>query len=71
MAAHQTKAATALKKAAKTQYLPRISALGSYLNSNQQISLFGEDQHIPVYQYNAKWLGCFSRQPLASMVSFS
>lgn len=53
MAAHQTKAATELKKAAKTQYLPRISALGSYLNSNQQISLFGEDQHIPVYHYNA------------------
>jgi outer membrane protein TolC len=53
IAGEQAKAANSLSKAAKTQYLPSISANGGYIHNQKNISLFGEDQYLPVYATNS------------------
>jgi outer membrane protein TolC len=53
MAAEKVKAAESLQKAAKTQYLPSISANGGYVHNQKKLSLLGEDQYLPVYAYKA------------------
>ena len=54
MAEKQVAAATALKKAAKTQYLPSIAANGGFLRNEKNLSLLGEDQYLPIYNYDAQ-----------------
>lgn len=46
--------AESLRKAARTQYLPNISANGGYIHNQKSISLLGEDKYLPVYAYDAK-----------------
>lgn len=43
------KAATELKKAAFTQFLPNFSANGVYTWNQKNISMLGEDKYLPVY----------------------
>lgn len=44
--------ATSMRKAAKTQYFPSISANGGYLHNQKNLSLLGQDQYLPVFAYN-------------------
>ena len=53
VANESVKAATELKKAAFTQFLPNFSATGAYTWNQKNISLLSEDQHLPVVNYNA------------------
>ena len=53
IAQEQNGAATALRKAAFTQYLPNFSANGSYIRTNKPLSLFGEDKFLPIIPFNA------------------
>lgn len=53
MAAEQVKAAESLRKAARTQYLPNISANGGYIRNEKNLSLLAEDQYLPVWNYQA------------------
>ena len=53
ISSEQVKAAEQMKKAARTQYLPSFSANGSYLHNQKNVSLFSEDQYLPVFAYNA------------------
>ncbi len=46
-------AAEALRKSAKTNFLPNISANGSYTRTNKKFSLLEEDLFIPVVPYSA------------------
>lgn len=47
------KAATELKKAAFTQFLPNFSANGVYTWNQKNISMLGEDKYLPVYALDA------------------
>jgi len=47
------KAASELKKAAFTQFLPNFSANGTYLWNQKNVSLLSEDKYLPVINYNA------------------
>lgn len=47
------KAATELKKAAFTQFLPNFAANGTYMWNQKDVSLLSEDKHLPVVNYNA------------------
>ena len=47
------KAANELKKAALTQFLPNISANGTYAWNEKSISLLNEDKYLPVYATNS------------------
>lgn len=49
VAAEQVESAKNLEKAAFTQFLPSISANGSYLHNQKDVSLLGEDAYLPVY----------------------
>lgn len=49
----QVQAAKHLEKAAKTQYLPRASAIGMFLYNQKRSSLMGEDAYLPVYTMGA------------------
>lgn len=53
IAAESVNAAESLKKSAKTGYLPVFSANGGYIHNQKNMSLFGEDQYLPVFNYNA------------------
>lgn len=53
MASERVKAAESLRKAARTQYLPNISANGGYIRNQNNLSLLAEDQYLPVWNYNA------------------
>lgn len=53
IAQEKSGAATALRKAAFTQYLPNFSANGSYIRTNKSLSLFSEDKFLPVIPFNA------------------
>jgi outer membrane protein len=53
IAAEKVNAAESLRKAARTQYLPSVSANGGYMHNQKNISLLGEDQYLPVFAYNA------------------
>lgn len=53
VADEHSKAAEALKKSAKTQFLPSISANGLYLRTNKQYSLLSNDLMLPVLPWNA------------------
>lgn len=53
IASENVKAANNLRKAARTQYLPNISANGGYMHNQKNISLLGADQYLPVYATNA------------------
>jgi outer membrane protein len=53
MAKHKVDAAESLRKAAQTQYLPNISANGGYIRNQKNLSLLGEDQYLPIYNYDA------------------
>ncbi|MGE4542027.1 MAG: TolC family protein [Bacteroidales bacterium] len=46
-------AATSMRKSAFTQYLPNFSANASYLRTNRQFNLLGEDKFLPVIPFNA------------------
>lgn len=48
IAEENVRAAQSLSKAAFTQFLPNISAYGSYLYNQKNISLLGKDAHLPV-----------------------
>jgi len=53
MAAEKVKAAESLRKAARTQYLPSLAANGGYIRNQKNMSLLGQDQYLPVINYNA------------------
>ena len=53
MAAEKVKAAESLRKAARTQYLPSLAANGGYIRNQKNMSLLGQDQYLPVFNYNA------------------
>lgn len=53
VADEHSKAAEALKKSAKTQFLPSINASGLYLRTNKKFSLLSEDLLIPVVPYTS------------------
>jgi outer membrane protein TolC len=53
MAQQTVKAATQLKEAALTQFLPNFSANGAYTWNQKNISLLSEDAYLPVYNKNA------------------
>ncbi|MBE6313123.1 MAG: TolC family protein [Bacteroidales bacterium] len=48
MSEEKVKAAKSMEKAAKTHYLPSISAKGGYMYNSRNISLLGSDQMLPV-----------------------
>ncbi len=68
MAQESVKAATELKKAAFTQFLPNFSANGAYTWNQKNISLLSEDAYLPVYNmsasgsinYQGSWNNSFS-----------
>jgi len=49
----QTEAATQLRKAAFTQYLPNVSFNGSFTHLNKDILLLNEDKFLPIVPYSA------------------
>jgi len=53
MAAEKVKAAESMRKAARTHYLPSLAANGGYIRNQKNMSLLGEDQYLPVFNYNA------------------
>jgi outer membrane protein len=53
IATEQVNVASSMKKAAKTLYLPSISATGGYVHNQKNLSLLGQDQFLPVYAYKA------------------
>jgi outer membrane protein TolC len=53
MAAEKVKAAESLRKAARTQYLPSLAANGGYIRNQKNMSLLGQDQYLPVFNYNS------------------
>ncbi|MCX6308227.1 MAG: TolC family protein [Bacteroidia bacterium] len=53
IAAEKVNVAKSLRKAARTQYLPSLAANGGYIRNQKNMSLFGEDQFLPVLNYNA------------------
>ena len=68
MAQESVKAATELKKAAFTQFLPNFSANGAYTWNQKNLSLLSEDAYLPVYNmsssgainYQGSWNNSFS-----------
>ncbi|WP_294081936.1 TolC family protein [Proteiniphilum sp. UBA5384] len=48
IAEENVRAAQSLSKAAFTQFFPNISAYGSYMYNQKNVSLLGEDAHLPV-----------------------
>ena len=69
MAQESVKAATELKKAAFTQFLPNFSANGAYTWNQKNLSLLSEDAYLPVYNmsasgainYQGSWNNSFSQ----------
>jgi len=53
MANEKVKAAESIRKAARTQYLPNLSANGGYMHNQRNMSLLSEDLYIPVLTYSA------------------
>ena len=53
IADEHVKAAESLKKSAKTQFLPSISANGMYMRTNKKFSLLENDLLLPVIPYSA------------------
>ena len=53
IADEHVKAAESLKKSAKTQFLPSISANGMYMRTNKKFSLLESDLLLPVIPYSA------------------
>lgn len=49
VAAEQVASAKNLEKAAFTQFLPSVSATGTYLHNQKNVSLLGADAYLPVY----------------------
>ncbi len=53
MARENTEAATALRKAAFTQFFPDFGFTGSYMHSTKKLGLLSENQYLPVIPYSA------------------
>ncbi len=53
VARKRMEAATSLKKAAFTQYLPHFNARGAYLHTNKKFQLFNEDKYLPIIPFSA------------------
>ncbi len=66
MASEHEMALTSLKKAAKTQFFPNLSANGTYLRMNKDISLLGEDVFLPVIPSEAIVNGEFDQSVLVN-----
>lgn len=53
VAGEHVKAAESLKKSAKTQFLPSLSANGMYMRTNKKLSLLENDLLLPVIPYSS------------------
>ena len=67
MAQESVKAATELKKAAFTQFLPNFSANGAYTWNQKNISLLSEDAKLPTYSISTGQMTGYTVLPKSAM----